>query len=99
MVRRKIIWSHRAKIDQFKILDYYFKRNGNKKYSQKLYIEFKKAVKLLIKHSDIGIRTDISNVRSIIVRDYAIFYRISNNYIEIITIWDCRQNIEKLDIK
>jgi plasmid stabilization system protein ParE len=98
MAGRKIIWSPRAKIDQFEILDYFYKRNGNKKYSQKLYKEFKKAINLLIKHSDIGIRTDINNVRNLIVNNYAIFYRKDKDSIEIITIWDCSQDPEKLDI-
>lgn len=99
MVERKIIWSPKAKIDQFRILDFYYKRNGNKIYSQKLYKRFKSATKLLIKHPKIGIQTNIENVRTIIEGDFAIFYRIKKNIIEIITIWDCRQDTNKLKIK
>ncbi|MBI9037128.1 MAG: type II toxin-antitoxin system RelE/ParE family toxin [Bacteroidales bacterium] len=99
MVKRKIIWSPRAKIDQFKILDYYFKRNGNKTYSRKLFKRFKNATNLIVKHPEIGIRTDIKNIRNLIEGDYAIFYRINPNTVEIITIWDCRQDTEKLEYR
>ena len=30
MAKQKIIWSPRAKLDLFEILDFYFKRNGTK---------------------------------------------------------------------
>jgi len=81
------------------ILDYYYKRNGNKNYSQKLHRQFKSAIRILTSHVNIGIGTDVNNVRNLIVGDYAIFYRIEKKSIEIITIWDCRQDTERLDIK
>ena len=99
MAKRKVIWSARAKIDQFEILDYYYKRNGNKVYSQKLFKRFRSAIKLLIKHPEIGVQTDVKNIRNLIEGDYAIFYKIGQDIIEIITIWDCRQDPEKLEYK
>ena len=99
MARRSIIWSPRAKIDQFEILDFFYKKNGNKNYSKKLNSEFKEAIKLISRHTDIGLRTDIQNVRSIIVGNYSIFYRINKKTIEILTIWDSRQDPHKLAIK
>ena len=98
MAKRKIIWSSRAKIDQFEILDYYYKRNGNKIYSQKLSRKFRGATRLLIKYPKIGTQTDVKNVRNLIEGDYAIFYRIDQNIIEIITIWDCRKDPDRLEI-
>lgn len=98
MAGRKIIWSYKAKTDQSKILEYFQIRNGNKKYSKKLYNRFKNATNLISHHPDIGIKTDINNVRNIIEGDYAIFYRFNEEYIEIITTWDCRQNPESLRI-
>lgn len=99
MAKRKIIWSDQARIDQFEILDYYFKRNGNKVYSQKLYKRFKSAIKLLNKHPEIGVQTDVKNIRNLIDGDYALFYKVEQDTIEIITIWDCRQDPEKLEYK
>ena len=92
MVKRKVIWSSRAKVDLFEILDFFYQRNGTKSYSKKLNSTFRKSVKLLAKHSDIGVPTDIQNVRNLLEGDYSIFYKIESDIIEILTIWDNRQN-------
>jgi plasmid stabilization system protein ParE len=99
MVKRKIIWSSRAKTDLFDILDFYFQRNGTKTYSIKLNANLRKSILLLETHPEIGVQTDIDNIRNLIHGDYAIFYEIKIKSIEIITIWDCRQDPEKLKIK
>ena len=99
MVKRKIIWSPRAKTDLFNILDFYFQRNGNKVYSSKLNANLQKSIRLLETHPEIGVQTDIDNVRNLIHGDYEIFYEIKIKSIEVVTIWDCRLNPEKLKIK
>jgi plasmid stabilization system protein ParE len=99
MVERKIIWSSRAKLDLFDILDFYYQRNGTKTYSKKLNSIFRRSVRLMAKHPDLGIQTDVPYVRNLIQGDYNIFYEIKEETIEIITIWDSRQNPEKLDVK
>jgi len=98
MVKRRIVWSQRAKIDLFELLDYFYQRNGNKNYSRKLNKQIRAAIKILTRYSDIGIKTDIENVRNIIVQDYCIFYRKKKETIEILTIWDSRQDPNNLKI-
>ncbi|MBN1338690.1 MAG: type II toxin-antitoxin system RelE/ParE family toxin [Bacteroidales bacterium] len=99
MAKRKVIWSAQAKIDRFEILDFYNKRNGNKIYSQKLNKKLGTAINLLIRHSEIGTKTDYQNIRVLFVSDYAIFYRIKPRIIGNVTIWDCRQDPAKLKIR
>jgi plasmid stabilization system protein ParE len=99
MVKRKIIWSSRAKTDLLDILDFYFQRNGTKTYSIKLNANLRKSILLLETHPEIGVQTDIDNIRNLIHGDYAIFYEIKIKSIEIVTIWDCRQDPGKLKIK
>ena len=99
MVTRKIIWSPRAKIDLFNILDFYFQRNGTKTYSIKLNSNLRKTIRLLETHPEIGVQTDIEKIRNLIHGDYEIFYEIKIKTIVIITIWDCRQNPKKFRIK
>ena len=98
MAKRKVIWSPQAKIDKFKILNYYFKRNGNKVYSKKLFHRFKKATKLLTNHPEIGVKTDVKNVRNLIEGDYCIFYKLKSEHVEIITIWDSRQDPQQINL-
>ena len=99
MAKCKIIWSHRSKIKLSEILEFYAERNKSKTYSQKLYRRLSKEIKLLIKQPDLGIKTDLDNVRGLIVGDYLIFYETTVDSIIIHTLWDCRQNPDDLLIK
>ena len=96
MVKRKIVWSPRALNDLTNILDFFYQRNGNKTYSRKLNSRIRKSIRLLVKHPELGISTDIQNVRNLIIGDYIVFYEIKDNTILINTIWDTRQNPENL---
>ena len=99
MVKRKIIWSHRAKIKLYEILKYYVDRNKSKSYSEKLYIRFTKELHLLNKHTDLGKKTEIENIRGLIIGDYIIYYECTDDLIIVHTLWDCRQNPDDLIIK
>jgi len=52
-----------------------------------------------VNHPELGVKADIKNVRVLIHGDYEIFYKIGEEIIELITIWDSRQDPKKLDIK
>lgn len=99
MAKRKIIWSPKAKLDLFEILDFYYQRNGTKTYSKKLNSNFRKTIRLLANYPDIGVQADVQNIRNVIEGDYSIFYEIKSTTIEIVTIWDNRQNPDDLPIK
>ncbi|HEY4786713.1 MAG TPA: type II toxin-antitoxin system RelE/ParE family toxin [Bacteroidales bacterium] len=99
MVKRKIIWSHRANIKLFVILEFYAERNKSTTYSKKLYQRFIRQLSLLQKQPDIGIKTDIEAVRGLIVDEFILFYEVTSELIIIHTIWDCRQNPDDLVIR
>lgn len=99
MVKRKIIWSSRAKSDLFNILDFYFKRNGIKTYSIKLNTTLRTAIRLLETHPELGLKADVKGLRNLIHGDFNVFYEIKEKTIEIIMIWHSSQDPEKLDIK
>ena len=99
MAKRKIIWSHRAEIKLFKILEYYAERNKSKTYSAKLYQRFNNELKTLLKQPDVGLNTEIIPVRGLIVDDYILFYEFNNEKIIVHSVWDCRQNPDDLKIK
>ena len=67
MEKRKIIWSQRATIKLFGILDFYANRNRSKTYSSKLYKRFIKELGQLHKHPHLGKATDIDSIRGLIV--------------------------------
>ena len=86
MVKRKIIWSNKAKIKLFEILEYYTERNKSTAYSKKLYDKFSKGLVLLREQPEIGIKTDFEEVRGLIVEDYILFYEIYPEMIVVHTI-------------
>jgi toxin YoeB len=95
MAKRKIVWSSKAKIDLFQILEYFYIRNGSKVYSVKLNSKIRKAIRLLSNHTFLGLKSDVENIRVLVEGDYAIFYQVDKETIKITAIFDCRQNPNK----
>jgi toxin YoeB len=98
MVKRKIIWSSKAKADLSNILDFFYIRNGSKTYSKKLNSKLRKAINLLGKHPLIGIQSDVEDIRTLVEGDYAVFYQLDGETIRIITILDTRQDPDNLTV-
>ena len=99
MAKRKIVWSHRARIKLFMILDFYSERNKSKTYSKKLYSKFNKELLLLLKHPEIGIKTELETVRGLIVDQFILFYEVASEMIIVHTLWDSRQDPAELKVK
>lgn len=59
MAKGKIIWSHKARIKLYEIMEFYVQRNGNAVYATKLYRLFTKNTKLLLKHPKLGTKTTL----------------------------------------
>jgi len=94
---KQIIWSLLAQEDRKSIFNYWNNRNKSNSYSRKLNQLFKLTVILISKHPNIGKPTDIENVRIRIIRDFFFTYRITDNSIEILTIWSTRQDPQKFE--
>ncbi len=99
MASRSIEWSKNAKIELFEILDFYYKRNGNKKYSIKVNQNIQAAIKLLIKFPRLGIRTSEENIRVVFEGYFSVFYEFSQNQITIHSIWDNQRDPEQSEFK
>ena len=96
---KRIVWSLQAKDDRREIMTYWFKRIGNKKYSQKLAYQFRETIKYIATHNYIGRATDIESVRVAVSGNYLIFYRLSEELVEVVTVFDSRRNSDDLIIK
>ena len=99
MAKRKIIWSHRARIKLLMIFEFYTERNKSKTYSKKLYAKFNKELSLLLNQPEIGIKTELEAVRGLIVDEFILFYEVTAEMIIVHTLWDSRQNPTDLKIK
>jgi plasmid stabilization system protein ParE len=89
---RKIIWSANAKSDRIEILDYWIKRNKSNTYSKKLNLLFREAINLVAKNPTIGHVTIKENVRVKIVKQFLIIYEITEESINIHSIFDNRRD-------
>ena len=94
---KQIIWSLRAQKDKREIFKYWSERNKSNRYSQKLNQLFKEAIQLLREHPYIGRSTDDDSIRIKIVKDYLLIYEITETSINILSVWDGRQDPSKLE--
>jgi plasmid stabilization system protein ParE len=94
---RQIIWSLRAQNDKKEILKNWSQRNKSYRYSKKLNQLFKEAILLLREHPYIGRSTDDASVRIKLVKEYLLIYEVTETSINILSIWDGRQDPSKLE--
>lgn len=86
-----------AHLDRVQILEYWTNRNNSVVYSKRLNQIFEETADLIRKHPRIGKETEVLNVRIKIIADYFLTYRETENSIEILTIWDSRQDPSAFD--
>ena len=92
--RKKVIWSDKARQDLLEILDFYNQRNGNIRFSSRLFKKILKDISLLSVHVFLGKQTDHENIRVLIVWEYLIFYENNPDTIFITNVWDSRRKTE-----
>jgi plasmid stabilization system protein ParE len=94
---KQIIWSRLAHNDRLNILDFWILKNKSNTYSKRLNQIFENTAELIGKYPKIGKQTELPDIRYKIVKDYLFTYRETADHIEILTIWDSRQDPEKFD--
>lgn len=95
---KRIIWSPQATADRIQILDYWYRRLGTKRYSEKLDEIFRNTIQLLARHPILGRYREEIDARVFVKDDYQIFYRNTENTIHILHLWDSRQDPERLNL-
>ncbi|WP_296620201.1 type II toxin-antitoxin system RelE/ParE family toxin [Marivirga sp.] len=93
----RVIWTHTARNQRKDILEFWYLRTGNKKYSRKISKYIKRKIKHLAKYSYLGKPTDYQNVRVISDGNFSIFYKLSDVNILIVSLWDNRQDPRKIE--
>jgi addiction module RelE/StbE family toxin len=95
-VARKIIWSHNAQKDRADIFAYWNEHNKSKEFSRKLNKLFNNTIESLVEHPYIGRKTARENVHVKIIREFLIIYKIGENSLIILNIWDGRRNLDDM---
>lgn len=93
---KPIKWANQAIKDVKNIFTYWNNRNKSNVYSKKLESLISQAVDTISEHPSIGKLSGYRNVRFGILKSYIIVYEEFDNFILIITIWDSRQDPDKL---
>mgnify|MGYP001212068024 FL=1 len=94
---KQIIWSRRAQNDRKQILEYWRNRNKSNTYSKKLDKRFREALNIIRDYPQVGKHTDDQKARIKIVKDYLLISEETEDSIILLTIWDSRQDPEKLE--
>lgn len=94
MVRRarKIIWTKDALRERIYILDYWRKRNKSNVYSRKLDKLFIEKLEKVSRSPFIGRKSEVRNIRSVVVRNNLLVYEIFDNEIVVLSVWEGHQN-------
>ncbi len=93
---KRIVWTNTARKARRDILEYWIKHNGTNTYSKKLSTLFRIKVALLQSGHYLGKPTDFNDVRVSLVSHFSIFYKVRDEEIVIVGIWDNRRNPDDL---
>lgn len=89
---KRLIWSPLARKIRKEILQYWILRNESKYYSQKLNILFENSAQQIADFPYSGISISDNIYRGKLIKDYYILYKIKDDSIEILFIWDTRKD-------
>jgi plasmid stabilization system protein ParE len=95
---KEIVWAETAVRDRLRIYQFWLSHNQSPIYSDKLEKLFNESAKLIAEFPEIGINTDYKNIRVKIVGNHKLFYKPWMDKIEIIRVWDTRQNPSGMDM-
>jgi plasmid stabilization system protein ParE len=95
---KKIEWTQASIQDRFRIYHFWADHNKSDSYSKKLETLFNEAVKLISEFSEIGTETDYPDLRVKVVKSYKLFYINKVDKIQIVRVWDSRQNPSDLEL-
>ncbi len=98
MASFRIKWTVKAHISLNIILEFYLKQNGNATYSLALASEIEEGIKILYKHPLSGKSIGLEDIHELVFERNSVFYRVVNQEIHILLVWDNRRNPSALKI-
>ena len=88
---KKVIWQPRAQNELREILEFYNHRNGSTTYSERLVNKIEYRLSLVGENFQIGEKVDEDNVRRTVVENYMIYYLITPESVDVLSIRDARR--------
>ena len=98
MAIRKIEWTDYA-LDELKSTFQYLELNFSDREMKNLAVELEVVLKLIANNPKAFQKTDVSGVRRVVIKKYnTLFYRESNNRVEVLSFFSNRQDPNKLSL-
>ncbi len=94
---KKVIFTERAEKERLSILEYYYKETGSTTIPAKIYQQFNRVIENIQIFPESGKKLKNNNY-GFIISHYKIVYKIENESLIILHIWDTRQNPKKLPL-
>ena len=96
MAKRNIVWTRTADLQLIGILDYWVKRNKSSNYSKKLLRLVTEKTLQILENPFIYKSIDFKDVRVASLRNFSIYYKVTDKQIIVTAFWDNRQDPKKL---
>jgi toxin YoeB len=93
---KRVIWTNTAKNQRKDILEFWYNKTDEKKYSLKISKFVRKKIKHLSKFNYLGKPTNFENIRVISDGNFSIFYKLTATKLIIASVWDNRQDPTKI---
>lgn len=84
-------WQPRAKAELFEILEFYQNRNGSSKYGERVFEQMVHRLSFIGENWQFGERVNKENVRRTIVEHFALYYLITPESVDILSVRDARR--------
>lgn len=93
---KRVEWTFSAKLCRKNILEYWFRKTGNKKYSRKISYSINKRIEFILEHPRAGKSTSIERVRTTACGHFSIFFVNDSEKITIVGFFDTRDSPDKI---
>ncbi len=97
MAERTLNWTNHAKADVVAILEFYYHRNGNSDYGNRLVREFQERMDGVVTNPYLGEKWKRSGFRYVVVSPFQLFYRVTKTEIIVSMVWDSRRDSRTLN--
>ena len=92
---KKVVWQPLATSQLREIVDFYDNRNDSTKYTERLLKEIDHMLSLIDDNWQIGEKVNKENVRRMVVENFLIYYLVTPNSVDVLSIRDGRRKPKK----
>jgi len=96
MAKRTIVWTRTADLQFVGVLEYWVKRNKSNNFSKKLLRLVTERTSQISENPFIYKSTDFKDVRVASLRNFSIYYKVTDKQVLVTAFWDNRQDPKKL---